>query len=341
MRLRKCNGYRRSLANCRHTFHPFIEGVSERTYTDAELEDMKPENHTFRFDGKEYDQYSASQMQRRIERTIRKVKRERDAYKAAGLKEDAQSASIRLHRLNTKYREFSEAAGLPEQPERMRVLYQEDIKPLADVEKSVTIEEKRSELLSSEQTIEAAKTLALSRDYDDVGTFQELRAITNKKLGYDGLPTVVNGTEFEKIASGKTRLFRGVAPNGEKTAEEIVSEFKFGNLWTGNSGGAVYGSGVYFTETRETAQSYAGDEGALIEAILSDGARIADYKTIYQEYLETGIPKIFAEREEFQQILGDVGQYAAVKGYDAIALNGFQGHDYVVLLNRRTAIVKE
>ena len=29
-------------ANCRHSFWPYIEGVSERTYTDAELEAMKP-----------------------------------------------------------------------------------------------------------------------------------------------------------------------------------------------------------------------------------------------------------------------------------------------------------
>lgn len=41
------------------------------------------------------------------------------------------------------------------------------------------------------------------------------------------------------------------------------------------------------------------------------------------------------------QILADVGQYAAMKGYDAIVLNGFQGHDYVILLNRSKAIVKE
>ncbi len=60
---------------------------------------------------------------REIERTIRREKRLRDAYKAAGLTEDAQNARIRLRRLNEKYREFSAAAGLPEQRERLRVLY--------------------------------------------------------------------------------------------------------------------------------------------------------------------------------------------------------------------------
>ena len=116
-------GNRRGLANCRHTFHPFIDGVSERTYTDAELEDMKPENHTFEFEGKQYDQYSASQQQRKIERTIRKLKREKAAYNAAGLSEKEQAVSIRLRRLNAKYKAFSKSAGLPEQKERLKVLY--------------------------------------------------------------------------------------------------------------------------------------------------------------------------------------------------------------------------
>lgn len=95
----------------------------ERTYTDADLEDMKPENHKFAFDGKEYDQYSASQMQRRLERSIRKQKRLKNAYKAAGLKDKETAAAAKLRRLNTKYHNFSKAAGLPEQPERMKVLY--------------------------------------------------------------------------------------------------------------------------------------------------------------------------------------------------------------------------
>ena len=84
---------------------------------------MKPENHTFEFEGKQYDQYSASQQQRKIERTIRKLKREQAGYKAAGLTEDEQAVSSRIKRLTEKYKEFSKAAGLPEQRERTKVLY--------------------------------------------------------------------------------------------------------------------------------------------------------------------------------------------------------------------------
>lgn len=109
--------------NCRHTFYPFVEGVSEPTYSQADLDTMKSENRKFVFDGKEYDGYTATQMQRSIERQIRKQKRLRDAYKAAGLKDDETSANIKLRRLNAKYKEFSKAAGLPEQSERLKVLY--------------------------------------------------------------------------------------------------------------------------------------------------------------------------------------------------------------------------
>lgn len=109
--------------NCRHSFWPYIEGVSEPTYTSKELEDMKGENHKFTFEGKEYDGYSSTQMQRRIEREIRKLKRRKAAFEAAGQKEDALAAGSRLRILNKEYREFSKAAGLPEQWERMRAIY--------------------------------------------------------------------------------------------------------------------------------------------------------------------------------------------------------------------------
>lgn len=109
-------------ANCRHHKYPFIPGVSERTYTDEQLEHID-DGLGCEFDGKKYTAYEATQMQRRIERQIRAQKKLKNAYEKSGLTEDARSASIKLRRLNTKYYDFSKAAGLPEQPERMKVLY--------------------------------------------------------------------------------------------------------------------------------------------------------------------------------------------------------------------------
>lgn len=109
-------------ANCRHRRFPWVEGVSERTYTDKQLEHID-NGLGCTFDGKTYTAYEATQMQRRVEREVRKLKREKAAYRAAGLKGDAMALNTRLHRLSTKYKAFSAAAGLPEQRERMKVLY--------------------------------------------------------------------------------------------------------------------------------------------------------------------------------------------------------------------------
>ena len=109
-------------ANCRHIRHVWVEGVSERTYTDEQLAHID-DGHDVTYQGKHYTAYEATQQQRKIERTVRKLKREQTAYKAAGLEEDAQSVTARIRRLNAEYKSFSEAAGLPLQRERMKVTY--------------------------------------------------------------------------------------------------------------------------------------------------------------------------------------------------------------------------
>lgn len=109
-------------ANCRHRRNVWIEGVSERTYTDEQLAHID-DDLGCEFDGKKYTAYEATQMQRRVEREARKLKREKAAYKAAGLHEDETAVNIRLRRVNSKYKAFSAAAGLPEQRERTKVLY--------------------------------------------------------------------------------------------------------------------------------------------------------------------------------------------------------------------------
>lgn len=106
-------------ANCRHKRYVWVEGVSERTYSDEQL--AKIDKQPFKYEGKEYTTYEATQKQREIERTIRKLKREEAAYKAAGLTDKATAARIRIRRLKQKYKEFSKAAGLREQAERMKI----------------------------------------------------------------------------------------------------------------------------------------------------------------------------------------------------------------------------
>lgn len=109
-------------ANCRHRRFPWVEGVSERTYTNAQLAHID-DGLGCTFEGKKYTAYEATQKQREIERTIRKQKRLRNAFKANGQTAEAQAANAILRRLNKKYQQFSAAAGLPEQNERTKVIY--------------------------------------------------------------------------------------------------------------------------------------------------------------------------------------------------------------------------
>lgn len=100
-------------------WHPFVPGVSERTYTDEQLENIDPE--PFEYQGKKYTAYEATQKQRQIETAMRKCKREIIGFKSAGLNADEQDSQIRLNRLSKEYKAFSNAAGLRVQPERTQI----------------------------------------------------------------------------------------------------------------------------------------------------------------------------------------------------------------------------
>lgn len=106
--------------NCRHRRFVFIEGLSTRTYTDEELANIDPP--PFEYQGKTYNAYQATQKQREIERTMRRLKREEAALRADGFTEDAAAVKANMRRLSKEYTEFSKAAHLPEQRVRMKVI---------------------------------------------------------------------------------------------------------------------------------------------------------------------------------------------------------------------------
>lgn len=106
--------------NCRHNFFPFYPGISSRAYSDEKLKNIDPP--PFKYDDKIYTYYEASQEQRAMERSIRKIKTELIGYDAAGLKNDFKNASIRLKQQESKYKEFSKVANIPTEKDRLQVL---------------------------------------------------------------------------------------------------------------------------------------------------------------------------------------------------------------------------
>ena len=106
-------------ANCRHMHFPFIDGISERTYTDEELSNI--DRPQFTYQGREYSAYEATQKQRQIETALRAVKRRLIAFKADGDTDAYNSDAVRYRRLYDEYKAFSAKAELPLQWERANI----------------------------------------------------------------------------------------------------------------------------------------------------------------------------------------------------------------------------
>ena len=111
-------------ANCRHSKRVFVDGVSERMYTDKQLQEI--DDPDFEYNGVKYTTYEATQRQRLLERTQRKYKRVLRAFDTIGVKdidEDYIAVQSRLEAVKKEYKNFSKAAGLRLQPERARIDY--------------------------------------------------------------------------------------------------------------------------------------------------------------------------------------------------------------------------
>ena len=93
--------------NCRHSFYPFFPGASKRLYGDAALEKLAAKN--VEYNGKKYTEYEITQMQRALERRVRKAKRRFLAEQAAGV--DTTRASMQLRDARRALNDFIEATG--------------------------------------------------------------------------------------------------------------------------------------------------------------------------------------------------------------------------------------
>ena len=103
--------------NCRHSFFPYFEGLSERAYSRAKLREY--ENKTVTYNGRTLPYYDATQQQRYLERQIRRWKREYLAMDAAVL--DTSEASAKLAAWRAKQKDFLTQTGLGEDKFRSQV----------------------------------------------------------------------------------------------------------------------------------------------------------------------------------------------------------------------------
>ena len=105
-----------STLNCRHYIFSIVLGVNKPQYTDKQLEEDKKKNKQgFDFEGKHYSNYEGEQLQRLIEREIRKQKDIQILAKSSGDKELTLQAQTKITQLTTKYKQLCNVSGLPNQ----------------------------------------------------------------------------------------------------------------------------------------------------------------------------------------------------------------------------------
>ncbi len=82
--------------NCRHNFYPFYPGLSVRNYTDERLAELDARN--IPYGGGLYTRYEITQMQRALERKVRRYKRRYLTETAAGVDASQSAAKLKAAR---------------------------------------------------------------------------------------------------------------------------------------------------------------------------------------------------------------------------------------------------
>jgi hypothetical protein len=107
---------------CLHYKTPIICGVSEPRYSPQELKRLNEQNaKRYTIDGKEYSGYEVTQMQRRLESSVRNEKTTRDLAKASGDNALVKRCNERIKAYQGKYNEIGEITGIQGDKKRMSV----------------------------------------------------------------------------------------------------------------------------------------------------------------------------------------------------------------------------
>ena len=115
---------RRSISeyNCYHYIFSIVLGVSKPQYSNEQLQEIiDNKNRTFEFDGKTYNMYEGTQLQRRIETAIRQEKDTQILAKASGDDDLVLQSQTRITQLNTKYKQLSQINGLLTKKQKLSV----------------------------------------------------------------------------------------------------------------------------------------------------------------------------------------------------------------------------
>lgn len=196
------------------------------------------------------------------------------------------------------------------------------------------------ELLSgSSAELETISDLA-NKYYGTVKEETVFSYAVNEYTKYNGLPLSVSETDFSLLAVSHSPIYRGLSSSAIKSAADMAEDFKNSSVYFGKSS---YGSGFYFNPDIAVAKSYSKNDGMIISAILADDAKYITFREINKIAMDIVNTKAYHGSKLFN-ILNkssiDVGRLASLLGYDAITMDGFNGQQHIIILNRTKLIVK-
>lgn len=183
-------------ANCYHDYRAFIPGVSVRTYTDKQLEQMiKEENTPKEYNGKQYTTYEALQQQRKMETSMRKTRQEIQLLKDGESDETAITLKkAKYYGQMQTYEAFSKKMGLPLQKQR---IYQDGLKG--------TFSDKRA----YDKQIAEKKERAIIKELKNIGFRGEVKVTPTKidvaKLQFD--EKHINQERMHHVSEAEAKQF--------------------------------------------------------------------------------------------------------------------------------------
>ena len=257
---------------CLHYKTPIICGVSEPRYSPEELKQLNDQNaKRYTIDGKEYSGYEVTQMQRRLESSVRNEKTTRELARASGDSTLVKRCNERIKAYQGKYNEISEITGIQGDKKRMSVP-----RGASTVKSATPTPKKVVETISKEEK--------LKKEWENLSTIQdrtERVRKTNDLIGQElGTQSAFSGV----VKYDDTIKFNGTANyDGSITLRTKASQkTEIHELLHQHSKGGNDKMSVYLYKNIEE-----GSVELLAQEICkSKGIKISDFDYSYSSYVD-------------------------------------------------------
>lgn len=237
--------------NCRHNFHAFFPGISTPAYTQEMLDDYSAKN--VEYNGKQFTEYEAGQMQRGHERQIRETKRKLAGYSSAvneakddTLKNTLQNRfneeSVRLKKQEAALKAFCKETGRRYESARVQVhAVKDSTGNIVGFNRSVAqkaVWQNRKTKVNESRFTERLSDLNLGQK-DIISHWSIQRNLNKSEIGKETMKYIVDHPEinielayhvnnpdklYGKQVENDIRIYASDTKTIEKTAEILIHE---------------------------------------------------------------------------------------------------------------------